>query len=319
MADSPSVSVIIPTYNRAKFVGDAIQSVLDQTFTDYEIIVVDDGSTDNTKAILGQFKDKIRYIYQENQGVSAARNRGIQAAQGEYIAFLDSDDLFLPTKLEKQIAYLLQNPDIGLVHSSFIIIDEFGRQMAVRVKEESKDMYRRFLLTSTIATSSVIMPRQVIDQIGGFDTTLSLAEDVDFETRVAQHFEVGVISTPLVKYREFPGNTPSRPKDLYKSFFYVLQKHTDQFHRFGPFFKRRAYSTLCFGIGNICVSNEPPEIKPAYCYLAKGFLYWPFNRRGYLLAFRLLFRTLFPVRIQHPLRSQIRKIMNLIFNTPHSS
>ena len=169
-------------------------------------------------------------------------------------------------------------------------------------------------MVSTIATPAVIMPRKVIDQIGGFDTTLSLAEDVDLWTRIAQYFEIGVIAEPLIKVREFPGNTPKNHPHRYQSHLYILQKHTDQLHRFGPLFKRRAYATLCFGIGNICVSNEPAEIKPAYRYLVKGFLYWPFNRRGYLLAFRLLFRTLFPARIQRPLRSHIRKVINVFFN-----
>ena len=121
---SPKVSVIIPTYNRNKLVLDAIDSVLEQTFQNFEIIIVDDGSTDNTKTHIDSYQKKdtrIKYIFQENQGVSIARNTGLEAAQGEYIAFLDSDDRFLIDKLERQVFILENHHDIGLIYSKILV------------------------------------------------------------------------------------------------------------------------------------------------------------------------------------------------------
>src|SRR4030042_587586 len=120
----PKVSVIITTYNRVHFVCEAIDSVLNQTFKDFEIIVVDDGSTDNTKEALKRYSKNIFYIYQSNKGRSQARNTGLKVAKGDYIAFLDDDDIWVPHKLEKQVAFMDSNPNIGLVHTITEVIDE---------------------------------------------------------------------------------------------------------------------------------------------------------------------------------------------------
>ena len=124
----PRVSVIIPTYNRAGYLCESIESVLTQTYTDYEIIVVDDGSTDDTEEVLQLWiaDGTIHYVWQENRGESAARNHGIELAIGEYIAFLDSDDLFMPTKLEEQVAYLDNHPEVGMAHSCYSKFGEAG-------------------------------------------------------------------------------------------------------------------------------------------------------------------------------------------------
>ena len=125
----PTVSVIIPTYNRALMVKDAIQSVLDQTYSDYEIIVVDDGSTDNTSKVINDLRShsgKVHYIHQENKGRSAARNIGVHAARGDYIAFLDSDDMFLPEKLRVQVMTLENNLDFGMAYSAVLRMYEHG-------------------------------------------------------------------------------------------------------------------------------------------------------------------------------------------------
>ena len=127
---SPRVSVIIPTFNRAAMLRDAIDSVLNQTFEDYEIIVVDDGSTDNTRETISKFNSpKITYIYQENRGRSIARNIALSRARGEFIAFLDSDDIFLPYKLEKQINAMEIQKDYGLVYSAAIVAGDKGNEL----------------------------------------------------------------------------------------------------------------------------------------------------------------------------------------------
>ena len=114
----PRVSVIIPTYNSARFVVQAVESVLAQTYSDFEVIVVDDGSTDNTPVALAGYRQKIRYLHQENRGPSAARNAGYRASQGDYVLFLDSDDLIPPDTLERQVSFLNDHPEFGLVYSA---------------------------------------------------------------------------------------------------------------------------------------------------------------------------------------------------------
>jgi len=123
---TPLVSVVIPTYNSADFLIQALNSVLNQTYSNYEIIVVDDGSSDNTSQAIEPWRSQIRYIYQDNQGVAAARNRGIDAATGDFIAFLDADDLFLPQKLQQQVAVFEAQPDLGMVISGWQVTDAEG-------------------------------------------------------------------------------------------------------------------------------------------------------------------------------------------------
>ena len=124
---TPQVSVVIPAYNCAAYVGQACDSVLSQTYTDWEIIVVDDGSKDDTRLVLDKYGDRrVRYVYQENQGVSLARNHGIQLARGEFVAFLDADDFFLPDKLASQIAVFAAQPNLGIVHSGWRLVNSIG-------------------------------------------------------------------------------------------------------------------------------------------------------------------------------------------------
>ncbi len=129
----PKVSVIIPTYNCAHYLADALESVFQQTFSDYEVIVVDDGSPDNTKEVVERFitryPSRLKYIYQPHQERSVARNNGIQAASGEYIAFLDADDQWLPHKLSIQVPILDEHPEIGLVHSDIIFMNQEGKDI----------------------------------------------------------------------------------------------------------------------------------------------------------------------------------------------
>ena len=192
----PTVSVIIPTYNRASMLREAIQSVLDQTYSDFEIIVVDDGSTDNTGDVVSVFSDtRIRYVFQENRGRSNARNHALSLARGEYIAFLDSDDLFLPSKLGIQVKALEDNPDYGMVYSHALRVDNQGRAIAgrryPRIKLSGR-IYPELLYTrgSIITTPSVVMRSAILNEIGGFDERMDICEDLDLWRRVARRHRV---------------------------------------------------------------------------------------------------------------------------------
>ncbi len=184
----PLVSVIIPCFNTAAFLSKAVQSVLAQTMPDMELIVVDDGSTDSTAAVVHSFSDqRITYIYQENQGLASARNTGLRAARGEYIAFLDADDWFLPPKLERQSAYLAQAPEIGLVASGYFFANEAGD----RLYQVEPWLARPTLELSTwlmgcpVTVHSVLVRRAWLARVDGFDAALHRLEDWDLWLRLA--------------------------------------------------------------------------------------------------------------------------------------
>lgn len=203
----PLVSVVIPTYNRAGCVCDAIDSVLAQSYSDLEIIVVDDGSTDETRQLLVRYGDKIRYFYQENAGVSSARNRGIKEALGEWIAFLDSDDEWVPEKLKKQLQCLDRYPDAcGVVCDSEIFAGEAVKSLfdlrGLSSKRDPSWLENRplaLLLDVQFFTPSWVFSRNAISSAGWFDESISLYEDIDFSARVALEGSWCVVNEPLVR------------------------------------------------------------------------------------------------------------------------
>ena len=184
----PRISVIIPTYNRADLVGHAIQSVLDQTYSDWEIIVVDDGSTDHTRDVVSNYTDhRIRYIYQDNLKLPGARNTGIQASLGKYVAFLDSDDRFLPDKLERQIAAMERNPELGLVASGSIELDSRGKPLRTLRPWlfQPQLTLQNWLYHCPFAPSDVLVQRNWLIRVGLFDVQQHYVEDWDLWLRLS--------------------------------------------------------------------------------------------------------------------------------------
>jgi glycosyltransferase involved in cell wall biosynthesis len=204
MAPTIEVSAIIPTYNRRELVVRAIDSVLAQTRHVDEIVVVDDGSTDGTAAMLRErYGDRIRYVYQANAGVSAARNHGMSIARGRYLALLDSDDEWLPEKTARQVEWMQAHPDFGVVlcdvervdgeHRS---IDIFRRREVIR---EDGWILRWIIHNPSLVPASALLRSDVFADVGGFDEALRTAEDIDFHLRVAHRWQVGVVELPLVR------------------------------------------------------------------------------------------------------------------------
>lgn len=231
----PKVSVIIPTYNRADYVRESIESVLAQTYTDYEIIIVDDGSMDDTREVLKPWIDDgtIRYVYQENQGESAARNNGIRMAQGRYISFLDSDDLFLPTKFEKQVAYLDSHPEEAFVQSWYAKFDDAGNDLGYRdTSDISGKVYPGILLDWSVllAVPSVVVRAKILKDVGGFDEAIYWGPDLDLWRRITQKYPIGVIPEVLCKIRVHPGNISGDKVSAAASFAVYLQKAFDDDH-----------------------------------------------------------------------------------------
>jgi glycosyltransferase involved in cell wall biosynthesis len=203
------ISVIIPTFNREAFLAEAIQSVLDQDYLFglseqglYEILVIDDGSTDSTRKIVNSFEGKIKYHFQENKGISAARNFGLSIARGKYIAFLDSDDLWEKEKLKIQINFLENNPKARLCYT-----EETWIRRGVRVNPKRKHrkysgwIFDKVLPLCLLSLSSVLFRRELFEEIGVFDEELPVCEDYDLGIRIAQRYPVHLISRPLIVKR----------------------------------------------------------------------------------------------------------------------
>jgi len=209
---SPRVSVIIPTYNRPGLLRETLTSVAAQTFRDFEIIVVDDGSTVPGVNDVCQGFLQCRYFHQENAGRSAARNRGIAAATGDYVAFVDDDDLWKPEKLDRQVCFLDMHPDIGLVHGPVEVIDENGksigeRMMATHPDWYSGDVFRYLLVGCVVASPTPLMRRGVFDRCGLFDCNLNSSEDHEMWIRIAYKYSFGYIPEVLAYYRVHGGTT----------------------------------------------------------------------------------------------------------------
>lgn len=200
----PEITVVIPTYNRASIVSRAVESVLAQTHDDHEIILVDDGSTDDTKGRLARYGSRIRYIYQENRGPSSARNAGLVNAQGRYIAFCDSDDRFLPSKLEKQIAYVRNNPDCHFLYTWYYNVNEHGEITKLRKPAtcQSQEQLQYYLFTRkfTIRTSTVLVDRSCFDRAGFFNEKYWYSQDWDMWLRLAAHYQGYCLEEALAEY-----------------------------------------------------------------------------------------------------------------------
>ncbi len=227
---TPEVSVIIPTYNRAEFVGAAIASVLAQSYTGYEILVIDDGSTDNTPQVLARFGDKIRIIRQPNGGVARARNTGIRHARGKFICFLDSDDLWTPAKLERQLGFAKENPIYGLIATEIAGFNEAGEQggrsKARMYRVRNGFVLEDLLFANWIQTSTVLIRRECLEAVGGFDEDVGqFGEDWLLWMRIAAQFPIYFIAEPLVRYRIHGASlTSHQPESQYESLMRILQK-----------------------------------------------------------------------------------------------
>jgi glycosyltransferase involved in cell wall biosynthesis len=222
------ISVIIPTYNSAAYLPEAIESALNQTVAPLEVIVVDDGSTDQTAQILEHYSGRIVLIAQENRGLSAARNRGMEEARGDLIAFLDADDVWLSGKLEKQLSCLEDHPRAGLVHSAVIFWEaRTGRKYWWDDgKLATGSCYEVFFRRNVVVVSSVIVRKECLDRIGNFDEELRrrTCEDYDLWFRIARHYELAYVEEPLTLYRLHDANASRRTLAMAEDSLYVVRK-----------------------------------------------------------------------------------------------
>jgi len=283
----PRISVIIPTYNRADMVGRAVQSVLNQTYQDFEIIIIDDGSTDSTEEIIRGFHDpRIRYIrHERNRGGSAARNSGICAAQGEYIAFLDSDDEWLPQKLEKQFyLFKTQNPEIAVVYTAYAIVDERGRIKKIEKPRHSGYILQKLLASNCIGASTVMAKKICFTKDTKFDETLPSCQDWDMWIRLAKKYNFAYIPEILVKRYEHSSNRITADSAVrIAGREIILKKFLKEIERQGSNVKAEHY----FWMGNyLCHFGD---IKKGRKKLFQALLIFPWNPKYFLHFFISLF------------------------------
>lgn len=246
---APKISIVMPTYNRENFIKEAVLSVLGQNYQNFELIIVDDGSTDKTKKIIKSIKDqRIIYIYQKNLGRSVARNKAIKIARGKYLAFLDSDDLFLPGKLKKQVEFLEKNTEYGMVYTSALNIDEKGKILDyVYEASKSGDIYKdvAFFLPVIITLPTVMVRKDIVIKLRGFDEKMERFEDIDMWRRIAQKYPIYAIPEPLSKIRSHSGNIMGHPLKIFKELNYYILKVFWQDKEMSWSYKRKAASLLC--------------------------------------------------------------------------
>jgi glycosyltransferase involved in cell wall biosynthesis len=204
---TPAVTIVIPTYNRVEWLGATLDSVAAQTFTDFEVVVVDDGSTDGTREYIASRPERILYAWQPNQGVAEARNHGLRVLHSEFVAFLDSDDLWEPAFLEEAVGQLCRQPNLALVFSRFTSMDVAGRILVSHNKRPFGGDVTQELFNSTfIHTSAVVARAHAIRDAGGFDSRLSHNEDYDLWLRLSLRHEFGLIPKPLCIRRCHPNS-----------------------------------------------------------------------------------------------------------------
>jgi glycosyltransferase involved in cell wall biosynthesis len=201
-----SISLIIPAYNYGRYIGESIESALGQSLAPTEIIVVDDGSTDNTAKVVAGFDGRVQYIRQENAGVSAARNRGVAESAGELLAFLDADDNWGPEKLRRQAELFAADGAVGLVHCGMREFDsETGETLGLRTEGMEGLVADELLLWErpavNVSGSSIMVSRKAFEEAGRFDTRITCGEDWDLCYRIARRYKVGFVPEPLVNYR----------------------------------------------------------------------------------------------------------------------
>ena len=226
----PLVSVIIPNYNHAQYVGDAIRSVLAQTYRQYEIIVVDDGSTDNSREVVAAFDAHVHYLYQENAGLSAARNTGIRASQGSLIGVLDADDMYEPEYLSTLVLALSEDPEADGVYCGYQFVNhknELLPQIEARPVEPAK-LYEALLDGDFFVPESIFLRKRVYDEVGLFDESLRACEDWDVWLRVAKRYKIIHSHRILTRHRILPGSMSTDPLRMLNNRLAVLKKHVGE-------------------------------------------------------------------------------------------
>lgn len=287
----PKVSVVIPAYNTMKYLPKTLESVLRQTFIDFEVLIINDGSLDHIIEWASELTDRrVKLVSQENQGLPGARNTGIAHAQGEYIAFLDGDDLWEPTKLEKQVNCLDNQPKVGLVYTWSALIDEQDNPTGrIFVSHAEGDVWQQLFEADVIANGSSAMVRRCcFEKVGVFDCSLTSAEDLDMWLRVAAHYPFAVVKEPLTLYRQHPDSMSKNYQRMFQTLRTVFEKAFQSVPLEQLYLRNRAYANMFLGLAWLAIDKG--DYKKAIDFRKQAWLHQPqicFSQRCLRLSFAI--------------------------------
>lgn len=288
----PRVSVIVPCYNTGKYLRQALDSVLAQTYQDWEVILIDDGSTDNTAQVAAdvraQFGARLRYFYQRNRGLAVTRNTGFQQASGEFISFLDADDLYAPNRLQMGVEALDGYPDVGLIHSRVDRIDANGNFLEHPPTPDSRFLSGRiarhiFTRKAHILCPSIMFRKCCLVQAGDSDENLTVNADRDICFRIALHYPVFYIDKVLAHYRLHPNGMSQNRDHMRAGAMRFVEKHQKS-GVCGTFWVNEALGNLYREWGDNYFNVG--ELRPALGWYIKSICKYPFSPRNIYMFFR---------------------------------
>jgi glycosyltransferase involved in cell wall biosynthesis len=288
----PAVSVCIPTYNRKDYLKETLESVFAQTYKDYEVVIVDDGSTDGTGEMIKQLGYNVRYHWQRNGGAAAAKNKLIELAIGEYITLLDSDDLLVSDAIEHMAAVMQREAEPVIVYGPYLRIDQRGSVIGKNKRRLYSGFVTKYLFQDVFVHSCGSMfPKSILEEAGGFDTSLRVCSDYDLWLRLSLKYHFAALSKPTFKRRRHPGNLTVRSLQNRITEFEVLERF--YYERGGDKVvpKRIAMRRLgkqAYRAGKCALANEPQKAKGLFVKSLrfhpslKAMLYWAWAvRKGF--------------------------------------
>jgi len=273
---NPKVSVIIPAYNAMRFLPEALDSVLNQTFTDFEVLIINDGSTDSIVEWASTIQDsRVSLISQSNKGLSGARNTGINKSTGTYLAFLDADDVWEPTKLEKQVQAFESSPELGVVDTFAAMVDEKNNHLYVAgYRYPEGNVLRKAIEESVVMCgSSPMVHRKCFETAGLFDESLRAAEDWNMWARIALHYPFKAIEEPLTRYRQHPSSMSKDWNLINSEMTKAIDKVFDLVPSHLKWVKRRTYARKSLYVAGIakCGGNYEQALRDCF----QAFYYSP--------------------------------------------
>ncbi|MEM9217431.1 MAG: glycosyltransferase [Cyanobacteria bacterium P01_F01_bin.150] len=316
---TPLISVIIPVYNGERTVLETVQSILKQTFTNFELIIINDGSSDRTLELLEIVDDpRVRILSYENGGLPVARNRGIEQAQGQYITFIDADDLWTPTKLSDQLTALQNNPDAGLAYSWTLTMDDkTGALHPGKFVSFDGDVYGQMLLSNFIASgSNAMLTAEAVRSVGDFDATLTSCEDWDYWLRVASQWPFTVVPKPQILYRQSSSAMSSKVDVMEHNHMVV---HHRAFQNAPAHLKKlesRSLANEYQFLAQLALTHvdNATALQVAWEKLGKAIQFYPpiiFSRKSITLMIKLVLTTVLSPTISNRLLKRLSQFRSL--------
>jgi glycosyltransferase involved in cell wall biosynthesis len=312
----PTISVVVPAYNCEQTILETIRSIQQQTFSDFELIVINDGSTDRTVELLSTVQDpRLKIFSYENGGLPVARNRGIERSTGKFITFIDGDDLWTPDKLELQLAALQQHPEAGVAYSWTLVMDEKGESFHPGTSVSfDGNVYPQLLLYNFIASgSNVMLRREVIEAVGEFDPTLKSCEDWDYWLRVAPHWHFVVVRKPQILYRKSSGAMSSKIEVMEKHHLIIQER---AFRAAPPelqYLKNQSLANKYQYLAQLCLTHVSDALgaKQTFDKLQKAIRVYPkilLSKRTQILLFKLSLITILSPQIANSIFQGVSKL-----------